>query len=437
MAAASFRLLHFSSLFLIILISLSSNAQRSDGSDSLILPIIKDGGSHQYITHFHQRTPPVPINLVVDLGGRFLWVDCHSGYVSSTYRPVQCRSIQCSTALATKSESSTFPTPGCSKNSCTLFPENTVAGTISRGELVEDEITVRSTNGSISTADHFLFSCGTTSLLNQLASGVQGMAGLGRNRIGLPSQLSAIFNLHRKFAICLPSSTVSDGVVFFGGGPYMFGPNIDVSKSLIFTPLISKSGTELELISSDEYYIGVKSIKVNGNRLLLNSALLSVDSKTGSGGTKLSTVVPYTTLESSIYNALTEVFVSSSKLYNMTRVEPVAPFGFCFRTESIGWNRNGPVVPNINFVLQSEMVNWRIFGSNLMVPISDQVMCLGLLDGGLNPKASIVIGGYQLENNLLEFDLGTSMLGFSSSLLNKETSCSGFNFDPVPRVDSS
>ncbi|XP_026438125.1 basic 7S globulin-like [Papaver somniferum] len=257
------------------------------------------------------------------------------------------------------------------------------------------------------------------------------MVGLGKNRIGLPSQLSARFNLNRKFAICLPSSVQSDGVIFIGGGPYTVRPKRDISKSLIYTPILSKPGTELEPSSDDQYYIGVKSIKVNGIRIQLNPGLLSIDSDTGFGGTKLSTIVPYTTLESSIYSALTEAFLISSKSYNLSRVEPIQPFGFCFGTEDISWNRNGPVVPNVELELQSEMVKWRIFGSNLMVPVTDQVMCLGLLDGGLEPKTSIVIGGFQLENNLLEFDLGTSMLGFSSSLLNRQTSCSGFSFNPV------
>ncbi|KAI3937186.1 hypothetical protein MKW92_053137 [Papaver armeniacum] len=407
---------------IIVLLSNISEAQisSSDSQDSIVIPITKDIGSHQYITQIGLRTPHVPTKLVVDLGGRFLWVDCHSGYESSTYRQVQCQSVQCSTASSTGP--TVFATAECSKSLCKTFPENSISGVGSNSELVEDVITVGSTNGSASTVDRFLFSCGPTFLLDRLASGVQGMVGLGKNRIGLPSQLSARFNLNRKFAVCLPSSDQSDGVIFIGGGPYTVRPKRDISKSLIYTPILSKPGTESEPSSDDQYYIGVKSIKVNGIRIQLNPELLSIDSDTGVGGTKLSTIVPYTTLD--------------SKSYNLSRVEPIQPFGFCFGTENISWNRNGPVVPNVELELQSEMVKWRIFGSNLMVPVTDQVMCLGLLDGGLEPKTAIVIGGFQSENNLLEFDLATSMLGFSSSLLNKQTSCSGFNFNPVS-VDSS
>ncbi|KAL3626099.1 GLC7-interacting protein 2 [Castilleja foliolosa] len=55
-------------------------------------------------------------------------------------------------------------------------------------------------------------------------------------------------------------------------------------------------------------------------------------------------------------------------------------------------------------------------------------MCLGFLDGGLSPRTAIVIGGYQLEDNLLQFDLAASRLGFSATLLGRQTTCANFNF---------
>lgn len=42
---------------------------------------------------------------------------------------------------------------------------------------------------------------------------------------------------------------------------------------------------------------------------------------------------------------------------------------------------------------------------------------LGFLEGGVAPRTSIAVGGYQIEDNLLQFDLAASRLGFSSSLL--------------------
>ncbi|KAL8143145.1 hypothetical protein V2J09_016177 [Rumex salicifolius] len=46
-------------------------------------------------------------------------------------------------------------------------------------------------------------------------------------------------------------------------------------------------------------------------------------------------------------------------------------------------------------------------GSNSIVQVSDDVLCMGFVDGGDSAWTSIVIGGYQLEDSLLEFDLGS------------------------------
>ncbi|KAE9453188.1 hypothetical protein C3L33_14945, partial [Rhododendron williamsianum] len=110
------------------------------------------------------------------------------------------------------------------------------------------------------------------------------------------------------------------------------------------------------------------------------------------------------------------------------------------RSSGVMFFGNGPymLLPNTDasasliytplIVNPSESVYWTIFGSNSMVQVSDKVLCLGFVDGGLNPRTSIVIGGYQIEDNLLQFDLAASRLGFSSSLFFRQTTCANFNF---------
>lgn len=206
----------------------------------------------------------------------------------------------------------------------------------------------------------------------------------------------------------------SDGVMLSGD------VTSEIHKSLMYTPLIFKS-------TSDDYYINVKSVKVSNKRLALGTK--SVD-------TKISTVVPYTTMDTTTHDIFVKAFVAAAKCLNMTRV--VAPatttFGVCFSSQKSYSEHDTPAsepgkcfngAPPIELVLQSEMVKWRIDGRNSMVKISDEVSCLGIMDGGFSAKREIVIGGYQLEDNLLEFNLGSSMLGFSSSL--KQTSCSRLN----------
>ncbi|XP_077243435.1 putative aspartic proteinase GIP2 isoform X1 [Tasmannia lanceolata] len=420
--ASSFHVFLFSPLLLLICLS---HAQTSFRPHALVLPVLKDPSTLQYITTLEQRTPLVPLKLVVDLGGQFLWVDCDEGYVSSSYRPSRCRSAQCSLA---KSGACT------GTNTCGNFPENTITSTSTFGDLGADAIALQSTDGSnpgrVVTVPHFLFNCAPTFLLRGLATGVKGMAGLGRTRIALPSQFAAAFSFHRKFALCLSSSTTSNGVMFFGDGPYILLPNNDISKLLTYTSLfinpVSTSGVSSQGEPSDEYFIGVKSIKINEKNVILNTSLLSINND-GFGGTKISTVNHYTTLETSIYEAITKAFIREAKSRKITQVASIAPFGACFSSKTVGVTRLGPAVPFIDLSLQNESV-WTIYGANSMVYVNNDVVCLAFVDGGLNPRTSIVIGGYQLEDNLLQFDLATSKLGFSSSLLSRQTTCANFNF---------
>ncbi|KAM7466716.1 hypothetical protein LguiB_014278 [Lonicera macranthoides] len=85
-------------------------------------------------------------------------------------------------------------------------------------------------------------------------------------------------------------------------------------------------------------------------------------------------------------------------------------------------------VPYMDLVLQSESVKRKFYEANSMVKVNNTVSCLGIQNGGLNPRTVVVLGGHQLENYILEFDLVSSKLGFNSSLLQMNTSRSHSRF---------
>lgn len=75
-----------------------------------------------------------------------------------------------------------------------------------------------------------------------------------------------------------------------------------------------------------------------------------------------------------------------------------------------------------------------IGGRNTMVRIKKNgvdAWCLGFINGGEFPRTPIVIGGLQLEDHLLQFDLENYRFGFSSSASTEGTSCSNFNFTSI------
>jgi hypothetical protein len=58
-----------------------------------------------------------------------------------------------------------------------------------------------------------------------------------------------------------------------------------------------------------------------------------------------------------------------------------------------------------------------------------EVVCLGFVDAGEEAVASILFGTYQMQHNLLQFDMARSTFGFSSNLLSlhQQTRCANFN----------
>ncbi|KAK4283645.1 hypothetical protein QN277_000573 [Acacia crassicarpa] len=290
---------------------------------------------------------------------------------------------------------------------CQIFPENTITGMVPReGNLVQDTVALR----SIETGQPLVFTCSPTQQLNGLAIGAKGMAGLGGARSSLSSQIFDSVHAQRKITVCISSSS---GVVLLGRDSYESQSEGEFFRSLTFSPLFT---------NQKGYFISVNSIKIDGRRLSLS---LPKDQGT-KGRTQLSSIVPYTTMESSIYDTFKKAYMKAASAMNMTRVTSLAPFELCFSSKGID------NVPVIDLVLQSELVKWRIYGRNSMVRLSSDVMCLGFVDGGLNPEYPVVIGGYQLEDVIVQFDLDTSMVGFSSSLLLKHSSCSHFKSGFMP-----
>ncbi|CAI9107882.1 OLC1v1007356C1 [Oldenlandia corymbosa var. corymbosa] len=409
----------------------------------LLSPIQKDNLTKLYTLSAYLKTPLQLTHLQLDLGASesLTWVDCTSGFESSTFRhliytdPV-CLEIDYPVLIYSTGNCSNNPDPTCFDGSCDTNAQNPVTLEHILGDILLDSLALPSTNGKnpgklMLDAD-YVFSCGNTSLLNGMATGVAGIAMLGRFNFSLPAQLSRAFSSPSLFAICLPSSSSGTGLAIFNSyGPYFFSPGIDLSKSLTYTPLLlNPFGGVIQpyVRASYQYFIGVTGIRVNGRSVPLNKTLLEIDQKDGTGGTTISTATPYGILQTSIFKALKTAFKEAAVSLKLKTSTPVKPFSLCYKAGTVPSTRQGPAVPTIDLVLQSESVIWRISGANSMVNVGGNALCLGFLDGGRNPKTSIVIGGLQIEDNLLQFDMVSQRLGFSSSVLSQSTTCSNFNF---------
>jgi len=427
--ASSFLTIHF--FFLLVSFSslscLSTSQPPNTKPHPFILPIKKDPSTNLFYTSVGIGTPRKNFNLVIDLAGENLWYDCDTHYNSSSYIPIECGSKKCPdiTCIGCNGPFK----PGCTNDTCPANTINSFAKFIFNGGLGEDIIFVdqQKVFGLLSTCidiDGFPSFTGDDSPLNGLPKNTKGIIGLARSKYSLPTQLALKNKLPPKFSLCLPSSNkqgFTNLLVGYGGDPLK-----ELSKFVQTTPLIvnpiSTGAVFIQGVPSNEYFIDVKAIKIDGNVLNLKPSLLSIDKK-GNGGTKISTMSPFTKLQNSVYKPFIRDFLKKVSDRKLKRVESVAPFEACFDSTSI---ENS--IPRIDLVLQGG-VQWTIHETNLMVNVKKNVACLAFVDGGTaprwsSPKASIVIGGHQLVDNLLVFDLASSKLSFSSSLLVHNASCS-------------
>ncbi|KAH7404762.1 hypothetical protein KP509_15G041400 [Ceratopteris richardii] len=407
---------------------------------ALLAPISYDESTSLYSINLGNKN-----SLLLDLENSVFWIDCvNTSYSSPTLSLVRCRSAVCNMASVCNSLicdggappgcSTCYgpPSPVCQNSSCSPPISNSAISTSTTSTLWTDTFPVLSTDGrnpgSIVDVPNFPFACADDLLIrnNSVPAGVVGDAALSQAKIALPSQLAAKLSLKRKFTYCLPATSNGKGVLFFGDSPIVFLPNIDFSNSFQYTPLLTDPS------QPDSYMIDITGISVDGVKLNIDLNLLKIKDGTGStvGGTIITSTERYTQLESSIYDELAREFKAAAHARGIKDAPAVSPFDTCFDGSTVSGTRLGAAVPEIDLSLKgSGGVVWRIFGANSVVSVQDdKVVCLAFLRRKQYETRAVVVGTFQQQDALMQFDLATSRLGFLSSLLGSMATCSDFNF---------
>ncbi|XP_072976079.1 chitinase CLP-like [Typha angustifolia] len=381
---------------------------------ALVSPITKDTSTSLYSISLNRQT-----SLVLDLTGPILWSLCPPNHPTFL-----CNTTTCAAAATV------FQPPHCPRvkivtNPCTCiaYPMNPVTRTCFFGDLTSTSIQISTTNGDHLTSSisisGVVSSCAPRTLLTSLPAAATGVVGLARSRLSLPSQLSKGRFNSNQFAICLPSATAAPGVAFFGAAPYRLLPPTlpEISTLLSYTALLKNP-------KNPAYFIDVEGIAVNREAVQFLARVLDFDSL-GHGGVMLSTAVAYTTLRTHIYRPFLKAFAKATR--GIPRVPRVKPFDLCVNSRALGVTRMGYGVPQIDLMLRGGK-NWTFFGANSMKQVGPETACLAFVDGGAKAEQAAVIGGFQMEDNFLVFDVGRSTLGFTSTLFGVRTTCSNFNF---------
>ena len=423
---------------------------------TLIAPISYDAATSLYTLTLATPSPRGGGPLLLELDNSNLWVDCvnPNPYSSPSFKPVLCNNTKACTAAESCTvficasagclddncyPGNIFAYPACSNRTCSSWASVTEVGTLATSVWM-DRVSLLATDGArlvrpSVTMPEFSFLCGDNTLLVsdriKLPAGVVGGTGLSRAPIALPSQISAkIPTVARKFAYCLPSVPEPErGVIFFGDGPYVFfgGANkLDLSKLLTYTPLKTYSREK------DAYFLTVQSISVDGLALPIDPAYFSATKKRNKttsfvGGTRFSSGNPYTLLTPPVYDILASRFEKACVSRGIKPAPAIAPFEHCFSSASARASKLGFDVPTIDIVLKKK-AKWRIVGANSVIKVNKDVFCLAFRKTDQYEGRSIVIGTFQQQNAFFQFDLAQARMGFISTLLPLNTTCSSFNF---------
>ncbi|KAJ8451998.1 hypothetical protein Cgig2_016579 [Carnegiea gigantea] len=276
-------------------------------------------------------------------------------YKSTTFRPIPCGSTKCSAYSGSGCVGcNAKPSPSCTNNTCGADGYTPWSDALYSSGLIHDKIFLYTHSKNLSKVlqypmSGFPFACADKGPLKGMSPNAKGILTLANVNITFHSVVSKTSKVPHKLALCLRTTDTLinkglHGALYVGGGPYYMSKEShrDFSKSLVTTPLVvnPKSTTPIsgESDKSVKYFINVKAPEVGGTPLKIDSSLLTIN-KNGVGGTKLSTLDPYTILHRNIYKALVDVFTAKAKAMNIW---------YMANTTS------GPRVPTIDFVLNGQ-----------------------------------------------------------------------------------
>ncbi|XBI21935.1 hypothetical protein VPH35_063008 [Triticum aestivum] len=345
----------------------------------VLAPVTKDLATSLYTIPFHDGA-----NLVLDIAGPLVWSTCQRGHLPAE---LPCKSPTCRLANAYPVPS--CHAPGCARDwrgdkTCTAYPYNPVTGVCAAGSLVHTRFVANTTDGRNPVSQvnvRAVAACAPRKLLASLPGGSTGVAGLAGSGLALPAQ------------------------------------------SMDYTPLVAKQG-------SPAHYISVKSISMDNTRVPVSERALAM------GGVMLSTRVPYALLRRDVYRPFVDAFVKALAAQAAPggpvarAVRPVAPFELCYDAQTLGNTRFGYWVPSVTLALDGGR-GWRMPGVNSMVDVEPGTACLAFVEmkavkAGDGRAPAVIVGGLQMENIVLEFDMEKKRLGLRPMPYYMQ--CSHFNF---------
>ncbi|KAI5070703.1 hypothetical protein GOP47_0015046, partial [Adiantum capillus-veneris] len=404
----------------------------------------------QYFAVMELGSPASEIAVIIDTGSEITWVQCEpclecSSQIrdpifnpsrSQTYRKLQCHSNWChdtsgltigcpksrafSSAVADKDDSSSFMnSTECIYNA--TYGDNSV----SYGELSVDTLTIPSASGRAVAIPKFVFGCGRVNTGVETDFNASGLMGLNRGTHSIISQLGM-----QKFAYCLPDRSHNiDAVGFVVFGNYH--PPSKNTKGAIdqaqpsFVREIDKNGLPpmqyVKLLLNNKsdfyaqsYYVNLTGVRIGEKLLDIPLQVFDIDPNTGDGGTIIDTGTSLTSFIDHAY----KVFKETIRTQVSGDVRPIdipelPSFDTCY---TVGRGEGWPRVPEMYLQFDGGATEVRLPDGNLWLQVGTEgdrnLYCLAFATAGEGTGGRNVIGNFQQQNLMVDYDVVRAHIGF-------------------------
>lgn len=381
---------------------LLSHAQAEPVSARVRADLGAGGGivTNEYLVHLSVGTPPRPVALTLDTGSDLVWTQCapcldcfDQGLPlldpagSSTYAALPCDAPLCRALPFTSCGGRSWGDRSC------VYVYNYGDKSVTVGQLAADRFTFGPSNGSADSLStrRLTFGCGH---LNRgiFQANETGIAGFGRGRGSLPSQLNVT-----SFSYCFTSMFESKSSLVTLGGPAELYTHAH-SGNVRTTPLI-KNPSQPSL-----YFLSLKGITVGSTRLPVPESRFR--------STIIDSGASITTLPEDVYEAVKAEFVAQVGL-PASGVEGLA-LDLCFALPVTAfWRRSA--VPALTLHLDG--ADWELPRANYVFEdYGARVMCV-VLDAA--PGDQTFIGNYQQQNTHVVYNLENDVLSFAPAQCDK------------------
>ncbi|ESR54185.1 Aspartyl protease APCB1 [Citrus sinensis] len=384
----------------------SSNAVAVDSSSIFPLRgnIYPDG---LYFTYMIVGNPPRPYYLDMDTGSDLTWIQCDAPCSSCAkganplYKPRMGNILPYKDSLCMEIQRNHKPGYCETCQQCDYEIEYADHSS-SMGVLARDELHLTIENGSL-TKPNVVFGCAYDQqglLLNTLVK-TDGILGLSRAKVSLPSQLASQGIIKNVVGHCLTTNA--------GGGGYMFlGHDLVPSWGMAWVPMLDSPFMEL-------YHTEILKINYGSSPLNLGARNSQV------GWALFDTGSSYTYFTKQAYSELIASLkeVSSDGLV-LDASDPTLPV--CWRAKfpirSIVDVKQFFKTLTLHFGSKWQIVStkFRISPEGYLVISKKGNICLGILDGSeVHNGSTIILGDISLRGQLVVYDNVNKRIGWAKS----------------------